>query len=226
MSSRLNEIREYLAKTNSDEKYVNSFDKKIITLTTAICKYAHRNQTRENGEVYSNHPLRLVEMFEKLIGEDETQIADYRALEYYKIPYFGVKEVALLHDVVEDTNFTFADIEEIYKECGFDDYYEKYIAVPLKLITHNKKEDYEIYVSNLLQNKIASMVKFLDLQDNMNYLDLIQFGSYEYQRAQKYLKCFNYINMAHRFLEHAEKYKKITKHLMKVKYYSDDSIWA
>lgn len=226
MLTRLNEIHNYLSKVGYSDEEIAKMDSDTYTLSLEICKYAHRNQTRENGEPYEKHPLRLVEKFERLIGESEINTVDLNTLKYFKIPYQGVKEVCLLHDVVEDTDFTLKDIEEIFKECGFEEYSSKYIILPLQFITHNKKEDYEIYVMNLLQNDIASMVKMLDLQDNMMLLDLEKFQESEYKRAQKYLKCFNYINLSHRFIENATKYTKITKHLAKVQYFVNDSMYC
>ncbi len=55
---------------------------------------AHRSQTRSSGESYINHPLAVAKIVAD-IGLDETSIA-----------------AALLHDAVEDTEITLADVEE------------------------------------------------------------------------------------------------------------------
>jgi hypothetical protein len=223
MKTRLNEIHEYLRKNGLSDQEILSLDKSTYGIAYEICKYAHRNQIRDNGEPYSNHPIRLAKKFEKLIGEKEFNNIDEEALKFLKIPYKGVKEVCLLHDVIEDTDFKIDDIEAIFEGCGFKDFYNSHIKLPLKYITHNKKEDYEIYVINALQNSTASMVKMLDLQDNLDLLDLIKFGNWEYDRALKYMKCFNYINAKYKFIENCAKYRKMIRKLSKVQYFEEKS---
>ena len=223
MKTRLNEIHEYLRNIGCNDQEIVSLDKSTYGIAYEICKYAHRNQIRDNGEEYSNHPIRLTMKFEKLIGEKEFSNIDEAALNFLKIPYKGVKEVCLLHDVIEDTDFKIDDIEAIYSECCFKDFFNSYIKLPLKYITHNKKEDYEIYVINALQNPVASMVKMLDLQDNLELIDLIAFGNWEYERALKYMKCFNYINARYKFIENCAKYRKMIKKLCKVQYFDQAS---
>jgi GTP diphosphokinase / guanosine-3',5'-bis(diphosphate) 3'-diphosphatase len=59
---------------------------------------AHRSQTRSSGESYINHPLAVAKIVAD-IGLDETSIA-----------------AALLHDAVEDTEITLADVREHFGE--------------------------------------------------------------------------------------------------------------
>ena len=220
MSLRLSDVHEYLKKVGYSSEKISELDKTTDGLSLEICKYAHRSQSRENGEPYSNHPIRLVSKYEKLIGEDQIKNVDEEALSYLKIPYTGVKEVCLLHDVIEDTNITLDDLEAAFEACGFGEFFNKYIKIPMKYITHNKKEDYEIYVINALQNPIASMVKMLDLQDNLDLLDLVKFEKWEYDRALKYMKCFSYINDKYKFIENCSKYRRMIKKLSKVEYFA------
>ena len=67
----------------------------------------------------------------------------------------------LLHDVVEDTNFTFEDL----LEHGVD----KPIVDALRLLTHSKDMPYEDYVQRIAQsgNEIAIHVKYNDLCHNL-----------------------------------------------------------
>jgi guanosine-3',5'-bis(diphosphate) 3'-pyrophosphohydrolase len=59
---------------------------------------AHRNQTRSSGESYINHPLAVAKIVAD-IGLDEVSLA-----------------AALLHDAVEDTEITLADVREHFGE--------------------------------------------------------------------------------------------------------------
>ena len=67
----------------------------------------------------------------------------------------------LLHDVVEDTDFTFDDL----LDRGVD----KSIVEALRLLTHSKDMPYEDYVQRIAQsgNEIAIHVKYNDLCHNL-----------------------------------------------------------
>lgn len=67
----------------------------------------------------------------------------------------------LLHDVVEDTSFTFEDL----LERGVDEA----IVEALKLLTHDKGTPYDEYVQRIAQsgNDIAIHVKYNDLCHNL-----------------------------------------------------------
>lgn len=68
--------------------------------------------------------------------------------------------VALLHDVVEDTDITFEDL----REKGIP---EEVIG-PLKLLTHEKSVPYMEYIEALSADPVATKVKLSDLQHNMD----------------------------------------------------------
>jgi len=68
----------------------------IIQKALSLAKKAHQGQVRKSGEPYIIHPI-LVGAFTALISNDETMIVS-----------------ALLHDVVEDTDYTLEDIRDIF----------------------------------------------------------------------------------------------------------------
>ncbi|WP_194852606.1 RelA/SpoT family protein [Nonlabens antarcticus] len=70
-------------------------DKKLIRKAFDLAVEAHAPQRRKSGEAYIFHPIAVAKIVAKQIGLDATAIA-----------------AALLHDVVEDTKYTLADIEE------------------------------------------------------------------------------------------------------------------
>ena len=69
--------------------------------------------------------------------------------------------VGLLHDVVEDTDFTFEDLQKI----PLTD--EELQA--LKLLTHDKKISYPDYIAKIKTNSLAKKVKYCDLNHNFDY---------------------------------------------------------
>src|SRR5688500_5858462 len=68
---------------------------RIATITSAyqVAAEAHRNQLRSSGESYINHPLAVAKIVAE-IGLDEVSVV-----------------AALLHDAVEDTEITVADVD-------------------------------------------------------------------------------------------------------------------
>lgn len=100
-----------------------------------IAYNAHNGQVDKSGIPYIYHPIHLAEQM-----NTETECI-----------------VALLHDVVEDTNVTFDELE---KEFSPE------IIEALKLLTHDKNVDYLEYVRKIKNNPIARKVKLADLYHN------------------------------------------------------------
>ena len=71
-------------------------DKKMIRLAFDMAVEAHSEQRRKSGEAYIFHPISVAKIVAQQIGLDATSIC-----------------AALLHDVVEDTQFTLKDIERL-----------------------------------------------------------------------------------------------------------------
>ncbi|MGC6479501.1 MAG: RelA/SpoT family protein [Flavobacteriaceae bacterium] len=71
-------------------------DKKLIRLAFDTAVDAHREQRRKSGEAYIFHPIAVAKIVADQIGLDATSIA-----------------AALLHDVVEDTEYTIEDLERL-----------------------------------------------------------------------------------------------------------------
>ncbi|HUH46295.1 MAG TPA: RelA/SpoT family protein, partial [Arenibacter sp.] len=74
-------------------------DKKLIRSAFDVAVDAHKNQRRKSGEAYIFHPIAVAKIVASEIGLDAVSIAS-----------------ALLHDVVEDTEYTLSDIERMFGE--------------------------------------------------------------------------------------------------------------
>lgn len=86
--------------------------------------------------------------------------------------------VALLHDVIEDSSYTFEDLKK--EEFGDE------VLDAIKLLTHDDKVPYKDYVLKIKENPIAKAVKLVDLQHNsdLSRLDIIDKKAIE--RKEKY----------------------------------------
>ena len=98
---------------------------------------AHLGQLDYNGVPYIFHPYHLAEQM-----DDEISCT-----------------VALLHDVVEDTSITFADLEQMFP---------KQVVEIVMLLTHDEKVDYFEYIRKIKTNAIATKVKLADIKHNSN----------------------------------------------------------
>ncbi len=123
-----------------------------------LCFAAHKEQTDKSGMPYVFHPFHLAE-----------QMPD----EYTTI-------TALLHDVVEDTEYTLLDLENM----GFP----KAVVDAIALMTHDKGVPYMEYVAKIKENPIARTVKLADLQHNSDITRLDVVDKKELQRVEKYQK--------------------------------------
>lgn len=96
---------------------------------------AHHGQVDQSGQPYVFHPYHLAEQM-----KDEITVC-----------------VALLHDVMEDTEITY---DTLAKE------FPKEVMDALLLLTHQKGVDYYDYVRAIKQNPYAKAVKLADIAHN------------------------------------------------------------
>ena len=213
MSDILDKIHKYMISFGVDEKDLPMYDTSSVFLAIQIAEYGHRNQKREIGEEYVNHPLRVLNTYRELVGikPNDHFCIDKDLMYEFNVPFEGVQEVCLLHDIIEDTEFSLDDVRNLYIECGFGRYFDLYIKNPLENITHDKSVDYEDYIKICLKNPISALVKMIDLEDNLRVLDLIELNDGRYLRAQKYLYFIFLIDKVYHFVENINKYRKAFK---------------
>ena len=123
-----------------------------------LCYEAHKDQVDKTGIPYVFHPFHVAE---QMTGEASTV-------------------VALLHDVVEDTDYTLDDIAA----AGFG----KEIVEAVALMTHEDDVPYLDYVARLKDNPLAREVKLADLAHNSDLSRLGEIDEETRQRLEKYEK--------------------------------------
>lgn len=122
-----------------------------------IAYEAHRNQVDKSGVPYIYHPIHVAE---QMNTENECIIA-------------------LLHDVVEDTNVTFKQLEEVFSKEVID---------ILKLLTREENIEYDEYIKRIKNNSIACKVKIADLTHNLDKTRLDFVTEADVRRNEKYKK--------------------------------------
>ncbi len=126
-----------------------------------IAVSAHEGQLdTHNGRPYIEHPFRVMNaghtLQEKIVG--------------------------ILHDVVEDTDWTLQQLEQE----GFTEE----IVEAVDAMTRRDNESYDAYMNRVQGNKIAVRVKLNDLTDNMDIRRWEEVPYHELVRLQKYLKAY------------------------------------
>ena len=126
-----------------------------------IATEAHQGQLDKAGRDYIGHPLRVMEM-----GKTENE-----------------KIVGVLHDVIEDSDWTF----EKLTEEGFSDE----VIAALKCVTKtSENENYDDFIDRVKKNPLAVAVKINDLTDNMDIRRLPYLSDKDVKRLKKYLKAY------------------------------------
>ena len=123
-----------------------------------LCFEAHKDQQDKSGLPYVFHPFHLAEQM-----QDEVTCT-----------------VALLHDVVEDTEYTFDDLADM----GFP----PVVLEALRLLTHEESVPYMDYVRKIKQNPVAAEVKLADLQHNSDLSRMDAVTEQALIRREKYLQ--------------------------------------
>ncbi len=155
-------------------------DKTLIRQAFEIAVDAHKDQRRKSGEAYIFHPIAVAKIVASEIGLDATSIA-----------------AALLHDVVEDTEYTLNDIEQMFGETVAR------IVDGLTKISHLKPErDVSLQAENFRKMLLTLnddvrviIIKIADRLHNMQTMDAM--------RADKQVKIasetlYIYAPLAHR----------------------------
>ena len=130
-----------------------------------LCFEAHKDQRDKSGMPYVFHPFHLAEQMET----ENTTV------------------VALLHDVVEDTDYTLDDLAAM----GFGDA----VIDALALLTHDPAVPYMEYVAAIKENPIARTVKLADLAHNSDVTRLDEADDKALARREKYAQAMALLNM-------------------------------
>lgn len=126
-----------------------------------IATEAHKGQFDKAGREYIGHPIRVMEM-----GKTEEE-----------------KIVGVLHDVIEDTDWTFERLEAE----GFS----QEVINALRCVTKtSENENYDDFIDRVKKNPLAASVKINDLTDNMDIRRLPYLSDKDVKRLKKYLKAY------------------------------------
>ena len=163
-----------------------------------VLAYKHDGKLLNYRFVYRNYSVRTSFITQYLKALDLASWKHRDQRDKAGKPYFGhiarvsnacktspAKVVALLHDVIEDTDVTLEKMEEL----GFSEYIIKAVLC----LTHEEGESYENFIKRAAKNPIAREVKIADLEDNMDVRRLNEVTIEDFERMDKYLSAWKYL---------------------------------
>lgn len=136
----------------------------LLEKAIAIAVDAHRGQKNRYGSPYILHPLRVMA----------------------RVASPAEKIVAVLHDVLEDSDYTLHDL----KADGFG----PDILEALQSVTKREGEEYEAFVQRSGANPLGRRVKLTDLEDNMDIRRAPEVTDEVRHRLEKYLKAWKWLS--------------------------------
>lgn len=121
-----------------------------------IATKAHADQVDKAGQPYILHPLRLMFKF-----QTELEMT-----------------VAVLHDVVEDSDITPLDLRNL----GFSNT----VLDAIDCLTKRDNEDYDHFILRVSKNNLAKKIKIEDIKDNLDITRLNKITEKDLARVAKY----------------------------------------
>ena len=136
----------------------------MIDIALAIAKKAHAGQVDKAGVDYIQHPLYVASQVKT---EQE-------------------KAIALLHDVLEDSDITVADL----LAYGLSNK----VVTAVQTLTKKKGQSYQEYLEKVKSNNLARVVKLADLKHNSDLSRLKSVSDTDRERVEKYKKAIYYLS--------------------------------
>jgi len=128
----------------------------MLEVALSIALESHNGQLDKAGQIYILHPLRLMMKFSNM----EERI------------------VAVLHDVVEDSDVTLDDLAS----KGFS----KKVISAIGCLTKKENETYDNFINRIIVNDLARKVKIEDIKDNLDITRIHTINDVDLQRIVKY----------------------------------------
>lgn len=153
------------------DKKRKDWDLSTLRGAMGLMAHAHDGQFDLAGTDYFNHPMEVMVKLEK-----------HRRLVFLLgLNFTHLRILALLHDVLEDTDYEIEDLVEMNLP--------QELVEPLVALKHERFEPTEVYYADVVKDIRAILVKMCDLEHNM---DLTRFDceitSTITERVKKYQK--------------------------------------
>jgi GTP pyrophosphokinase len=173
-------VKEYKNLLKVSYQTLNENDKDLIRNALDIAIDAHKNQYRKSGEPYIFHPISVAKIVAEKIGLDANSIA-----------------AALLHDVVEDSEYNIEKIKSVFGEkiARIVEGLTKISKLKKDKIISIQSENFRKMLLTLNDDVRVILIKIADRLHNMRTMDSM---SYEKQIKISSETLYIYAPIAHR----------------------------
>lgn len=131
----------------------------MVDRAIAFAEFAHDGQRDKGGHKYTDHVFAVGRETAKRYEDDNLTAAAY------------------LHDVVEDGGFTISDLMA---------WFPPVVWKVVEILTRKKSEDRAVYIARIAENLLASKVKLVDLDNNMDMTRIGTPKQSDYERQDRY----------------------------------------
>lgn len=140
---------------------------RMLRKAIKFAKNKHKGQVDKSGKAYINHPLTVMNRCDGNC----------------------TKIVAVLHDVLEDTDTIYEELKE-----EFTPKIAKSVLILTRIkVSGTEGQSYMGYIKDVAKNNIAKQVKIQDLIHNMDLARLDNVHLVDVERNKKYLKALEYL---------------------------------
>lgn len=148
--------KQYMELLRISYQTLSDDDKILIRSAFEVAVDAHKNQRRKSGEAYVFHPIAVAKIVASEIGLDATSIAS-----------------ALLHDVVEDSEYTLDDIDRMFGEtvARIVNGLTKIAGLNKDMNTSQQAENFRKMLLTLNDDVRVIIIKIADRYHNMLTMD-------------------------------------------------------
>ena len=133
----------------------------LLSKAIIIATKAHDGQLDKADKPYILHPLRVM----------------------INVNSIDMKIIAILHDVLEDSELTVKDL--------LNEGFSKEIIEAIEYLTRKETESYMDFIKRCKNNYLAKIVKLADLEDNSDLSRIENPTEKDYIRVRKYKKAIN-----------------------------------
>ena len=138
-------------------RYSKHVDVSLVEKAFDFAKEAHKDQLRKSGEPYFDHPVLVAKILTELKMDYVTVIG------------------GLLHDVVEDTGYTLAEVQEQFSSeiAVLVDGVTKISELKFDSVEQRQAENFRKMILSMVNDVRVILIKFADRLHNMRTLDYL-----------------------------------------------------
>ena len=135
-------------------EYLPAADVELVQKAYVVAREAHEGQTRSSGEPYITHPVEVSQILASMHLDHETLMA------------------ALMHDVIEDTNFSQQDLAEIFGDTVAElvEGVSKLEKIQFSSTQEAQAENFRKMIMAMVKDIRVILIKLADRTHNMRTL--------------------------------------------------------